>query len=303
MLQSDWSKLLWLVIGIFIAKAAILIRNWFIRARDKKILQTMKSYDQNGFLSGQIGAWIEAHQESHRDIIDRAQKLNRDCHRFLDDRSPNWDDEKQVVSYVLFIRILELYQAIIVVDKHGMTTPTQIIFRSLIEAGFHFFAIQKDADYLNDYFNQFHIQRQKLVNRLRNSTSDLLSTHRDSIDDTLLDDVKRLIEEYDAKQISMEEVARRAGQHEIYLTAYETLSREVHASISALDSHVRFNEVTKEIEGFKYGPSQKETARIICLSGLCLAEILGEVSNLFGEDLKDLTDSHQQAFRGLLENK
>lgn len=263
----------------------------------------MTSYDENGFLSGRIESWVKEHQDSHQDILNHAQQLNRDCHRFLSGRSLDLDDEKQVVSCVLFVRMLELYQAIIVVAQRGMTAPTQIMFRSFIEADFHFFAIQRDPDYLKEYFDQFHIHRQKLVNKLRKSTSTLLGSFREVIDENLIEEIRQLIDEVGAKPITIEEVAKRAGQHEIYLTVYDTLSRAVHTSVSALNSYVRFNKDTKEIKGFIYGPSSEETASAICVSGLWLAEALGEVSNLFGEDLKDLTDSHQQAFRGLLENK
>ena len=105
-----------------------------------------------------------------------------------------------------------------------------------------------------------------------------------------------------ARPITTEEVARRAGLHDIYVVAYDVLSREVHVSVSALDSHVRLNKDTERIEGFNYGPSQKETTRAICLSGMWLAEELGELSNLFGEDLKDLCGSHIENFKILLPN-
>lgn len=263
----------------------------------------MTSYDENGFLNGRIESWIEEHQESHRDILDRAQELNRDCHRFLDGRSIDWGNQKQRVSCVLFARIMELYQGIIVVANRGMTTPIRIIFRSFIEASFQFFAIQKDPDYLEKYFNQFHIQRLKLINKLRTSTSDELGTLRGAIDDKLINEIKQLIEEADAQRITIEEVAKRAEAHDIYLTVYDVLSRAVHSSVSDLDSHVKFNKTTGEIEGFIYGPSPEETTSTICLSGLWLTEALDNVSSLFGENVKDVCDSHREAFKALLPNE
>lgn len=260
----------------------------------------MTPYDENGFLSGRIESWVKEHQESHRDILDRAHELNRDCHRFLAGRSRDLGDQKQGVSCVLFARIVELYQAIIVVAKRGMTAPTRILWRSFIEASIHFFAIQKDPDYLDKYFDQFHIQRLKLVNKLLHSTSDELSTVRDAINDELVKEIEHLINENDAQRITIEEVARRAEVHDIYISVYDDLSRAVHTSVSDLDSHVRLNNTTEEIEGLIYGPSPKETAVAICLSGLMLVIALGDVSSLFGEDVKDLCNSHKEAFNALL---
>jgi len=240
------------------------------------------------------------HQACHQEIFSRAQELNCDCHRFLDGRSINLDDQKQIVTSVLFARIVELYQSIIVVSKRGMTAPTNILFRSLLEAYFHFAAIEKDPDYLNDYINLFHIQRKTLVNKIHNSSSPQLENLRQKIDDQLVVGIQRVIDEEGARRINVEEVARRAGLHDIYLTTYALLSRAVHTSASDLESHIQCNKATKEIEGFKYGPSEKETARVICLSGMAVSDALEWVSCTFGEDRKDLSTSHKEALQTLL---
>lgn len=263
----------------------------------------MTEYDENGFLSGRIETWIKEYQESNREILNRAQELNRDCHHFLDGRSIDLNDQKQAVSCVLFARILELYQAIIVVAQRGMIAPTQIMFRSFLEAMFHFFAIQKDPKYLDEYLDQFHIQRKKLVNKVHKSNSPQLDGLRQAIDDQLLEEIKQSVEELGIKPISIEDVAKRAECHDIYLIVYPLLCRAVHTSASALDSHVRFNKDTQEIEGFIYGPSPIETVRVIGLGGLWLAEALGEVSKLFEEDRSDLCESHKEAFQALLPEK
>ena len=71
---------------------------------------------------------------------------------------------------------------------------------------------------------------------------------------------------------------------------------------SDLKSHLKYNEDIKEIEAFFYGPSQEETARSICLSGLWVAEALEKLSSTFGEDRKDLCAAYTQAFQELLPN-
>jgi hypothetical protein len=94
----------------------------------------MTTYDENGFLGGRIDSWVEENQEAHKAVFDRAKELNRDSHSFLDDRLIDLKNEKQLVAYVLFARMIELYQSIIIVCERGMTTPSRILFRSLVEA-------------------------------------------------------------------------------------------------------------------------------------------------------------------------
>lgn len=260
----------------------------------------MTPYDENGFLGGRIESWIEANRESHRGIIDRAQELNRDCHRFLDGRSLDLDNEKQIVTCVLFARMVELYQAIVMVAERGMTSPSRILLRSLIEAFFHFSAIHKDPDYLKEYLNQFQIKRKRLVNSIRNSSLPELGNLRQTITDDLVAEIKQAIEEEKVKEITVKDSAERAGLLGIYKTAYSILSSAVHTSAVDLESHLSYNEDTKEIEALIYGPSQNEVARSICLSSLAVAEALEKVSGIFDEDRKDLCASHTEAFQTLL---
>jgi Family of unknown function (DUF5677) len=260
----------------------------------------MPSYDENGFLNGRIDSWIEENQAAHRDILDRANELNRDCHRFLDGRSIDSSDERQIVTCVLFARMVELYQSIIIVSERGMTTPSRILFRSFIEAFFHFSAIHKDSDYLKEYLDQLHIKRKRLTNSLRNSSSPELEGLRQSIDDQLVAEIKQAIEEDEIKEIKVKDSAERAGLLDIYKTVYAVLSSAVHTSASDLESHICFNKDTKEIEAFKYGPSVQETARAICLSGLWIAKALEIVSGIFDEDRKEICLSHTEAFQALL---
>ena len=263
----------------------------------------MTGIDENGFLSGKIQSWIDSQRASNRDIIERVQELNRDCHRFLNGRAVDLGDEKQVATSVLFARVVELFQSIILVSDRGMAATTRILSRAFLEACFHLFASQKDSGYLNDYFNQFLIQKRKLVRRIRQSTSPQMESLRRGATDQVLEETEKAIREKGARDISVEEIATRAGMHDTYLTAYAILSYAVHTGASDLDHHVRINDETKETEGFKYGPSQEETVRAICLSGMTLAEALELVSRTFGEDRKALCTAHQEAFQSFLDRK
>jgi hypothetical protein len=80
----------------------------------------MPTFDENGFLDGRIQFWVESQRVSHRKLIERAQELNRDCHRFLDGRALSPGNGKQIATSLLFARLLELYQSIILVSERGM---------------------------------------------------------------------------------------------------------------------------------------------------------------------------------------
>ncbi|THJ25442.1 MAG: hypothetical protein CAF45_001115 [Nitrospira sp. CG24E] len=263
----------------------------------------MIAMDENGFLDGRIQFWIDSQRTSHRDIIERAQELNRDCHRFLDDLAVDLGNGKQVVTTVLFARVVELYQSIIIVSGRGMAATTRILSRAFLEACFHFFAIQRDSEYLNDYLNQFLIQKRKLLKRIRRSESPHMEHLRKAATDELLLETDWAINEEGGREISIEEVAKRAEMVDTYFTAYAVLSRAVHSGISDIDNHIYANAETKEFEGFKYGPSSEETVRAICLSSMTLAEALELASRTFGEDRKALSAAYKEEFQSFLNRK
>lgn len=263
----------------------------------------MIEIDENGFLSGRIQSWIDSQRTSHRDIVERAQELNRDCYRFLDGRAVDLGNGRQVATSVLFARVVELYQSIIMVSERGMAATTRILLRAFLEACFHFFAIQRDSEYLNDYLNQILIQKRKLLKRIRRSESPQMEELRQAATDQLLSETEKAINAEEAREISIEEVAKRAGMIDTYFTAYAVLSRAVHAGVSDIENHIHINDETKGIKGFKYGPSEEETVRAICLSGMTLAEALELAARTFGEDRKVLCAAHQESFQSFLDGK
>jgi len=261
------------------------------------------TFDENGYLNGRIQAWIESQRASHQDVFGRARELNRDCHHFLDSRSVDVGNIKQVATSVLFARLLELYQSVIIVSERGMAATTRILSRAFLEASFHFLAIQRDPTYLEDYLNQDLIQTKKLIKRIRRSTSAEFEMQklRQGATDRVLEEVEKAIIERKAREIPIEDVAKRSGSHDSYVTAYAILSHAVHTGASDVDHHIRVNDVTKEIDGFTYGPSESETLRAICLSGMALTEALELVSQNFGEDRNALCEAHNKAFQSFLE--
>lgn len=263
----------------------------------------MSTFDENGFLEGKMQKWVTDHRKRHSALFSGSLRLNRECHRFLNARTVDLGSELQITTSVLFARMLELYQAILVVITWGMAAPARILFRAFLEAFFHFSAIHRDSEYLNEYLNQFHLQRKKMVNKIRNSTSPLLEGMRQPITEELLAEIKQILEEEGVQKISIADVANKAGLHEIYLTAYTILSRTVHTSASDLESHIDYNDEQGTIKGFKYGPSDEETTRVLCLSGMVMAEVLEQISSVFGEDRREMCSKLKNSFESLLREK
>lgn len=256
----------------------------------------MTLYDENGFLDGKIFDWIQQHRESQKSVFGLAHQLNRESHVFIDGRAVITSDTYKLTSLVLFVRLLELYQGVLLTVDRGMRAPTRIAFRVFLEAFFHFAAIHKDPAYLKDYLDQFDYQKKALINRIRRTTDKNLEDLRKPITADLI----QTIDKIDVRRISIEDVARRAGWHNAYVTAYAMLSGAVHSSAADLEAHLEYDAKEQRVIAFRYGPTEEETLRTVCLLGVTMAEALKQISKDFAEDRRELCDHLQNSFQSIL---
>lgn len=256
----------------------------------------MTLLDENGFLGGRVTAWIEKHRATHKELLALAEELNRECHAFLDGRTVNISDPKILTSIVLFARMMELYQAVLLIVNRGARSGARVIFRAFLEAFFHFAAIHKDFAYLDEYLDQFAHERRALINRIRNTSDPALEHLRRPIDAALVAEIQNI----ESRRVNIEEVARRGECHSIYVTAYALLSGSVHSSVGDLETHLALDQERGNIIGFRYGPTDEETVRTVGLSGITLADALGVISRDFDEDRSALCEGFLVSFKAIL---
>jgi len=252
--------------------------------------------DENGFLGGRIDDWIRQHRKTHQQVFDLAHELNREGHAFLDGRSVTISDSHLLTSIVLFARLMELHQAVLLSVDRSARAPTRIMFRAFLEAFFHFAAIHKDPSYLDEYLDQFEHERKALINRIRHTDDPALNDLRAPIDDALIAEIETI----GVRRIKVEDVARRADCHNIYVTAYVLLSRSVHSSAADLEAHLALDAEKQRIDGFRYGPTDAETRRTVCLAGMTMAEALRDISKDFSEDRTESCERLITSFKSLL---
>lgn len=241
--------------------------------------------DINGFLRGQIEVWTQELRESNAVLLAYGESLNRMCHEFLSGRIVELSEPKKLVGAVLFARIVEIYQAVFVLASLGMRSASAVEFRALIEAYFHFCAIRDDDDYLDDFLDQFHVDKHRLAAGIANSESAGLAELREIFTSDRVDAAKEEKEQAGAKKITTAEAAKRGGNEGMYRTAYALLSAEVHTSARSLESHLIWNNEEKMIQGFRYGPDGKEFARTVGLSMILMCTVYEGICEFFSESV------------------
>jgi hypothetical protein len=243
----------------------------------------MFNLDNEGFLRGRVETWSETTREKHALLTEKAESLNRLCHEFLDERSIDLGDERQKTVSVLFVRMMELYQGVLILCFRGMDPSSAILFRGLTEAHFHFEAIRKDENYLNDFLNQIHIQQIRVARGIKNSDLEELGELRALFDEEWMSQIEQRKAESGARKVTIEQVAKRGGHEATYRVAYPQLSNIAHSSASSLESHVIWSDESGEIVGFRYGPSDSHFTKYVGLASVVMADALSELYRLHGE--------------------
>lgn len=258
--------------------------------------------DENGFLKGLIATWVAEHREKNAEFFEAVEDLNVECNRFLDRRSIDLSSERDVTSAVIFARLLELFQGIIVVLERGMISAARPLFRVYLEAYFTFVAIQNDPEFVKTYLDQFHIHQRQIAKRIAKSSSQGIADLRASISKERLDDMDQLIRKKNIKGLKVRDIAIKAGLEDIYLTAYAYLSEAIHTSPYEIERHLRFND-EGSITAFEYGPSDIDTRTTLGLIGMTMADVLEKMSTVVGEDRSSLCADLKNRFQRIVDGK
>lgn len=244
----------------------------------------MTILDDDGFLQGLVDRWVREHRTSYQAFVSDAETLNRICHRFLSGRSIALGNPHQLVVSVLFVRMLELYQSVLLLTFRGMRSASAISFRALIDAYFHFEAIRNDESYLDEFLNQFYVDRHRIASGIANSESESLTELRRCFTVERAKSAKRDMKTANAKNITTEMAAKRGGSEGIYRTAYALLSEEVHTSARSLESHLLWEDGSQSISGFRYGPDECNYGKQVGLSIVLMSNAFEEVCRVFKEE-------------------
>lgn len=226
-------------------------------------------FDSDGFLtdrSGELEAGIFA---AHHDLFAGARQINHDCHDLLFSADIRNRDILAIIVATLFMRILEHYQATIILLGRGVTAAARVALRALVETTFKIRAIVTNDDALKIFIAEDPVERRKLINKARNNAYPNLEETRKAISDELVKNLEQEIQSTGAKSLNTEDWSRRAGMHDWYTTNYALLSKAVHTQARELEAYLKVGESGK-VESFHYAPAMDEIPYLILTAAHCL---------------------------------
>ena len=120
----------------------------------------MSTIETDGFISDQAVEGRAIFRDRFSDIFALAEDMNRVAVLKIGEAKLADIDNGLFILFLLTIRIIESYEAIIILMERGMLAPAKLIIRPLLEAMFTLAALVKDKDLITKYFDAQDITRQ-----------------------------------------------------------------------------------------------------------------------------------------------
>jgi len=199
----------------------------------------MSSMEGEGFLSEKAEESRIQIKEVYKTAFAAAQQTNSLLMRELRELHVDWEDESKTIVAALFVRIVETYQALIILLERGMVAQSRMLVRTLLDALFSMAAIAKSPLLKNAYVAEHYASVIKALNAARRWKQPSLQGRLVPAKlDELIAHNKTKLDETKAKRLKVYEWADKANLADFYNVFYVENSSAVHSDMWALNDQV-----------------------------------------------------------------
>lgn len=241
-----------------------------------------------GFLGPQVANWIQQVRSRDPGWFLLAESVNDFCHELLLQLAPQRDDARQVLSSILFKRILSAFQAVVLLGERGMHTEALIQRRGMLEALFVLGAIWHQPEIVNDYIKNDEHRRRDIYKKIKKSSKQARANLFDWLSDQELDEQIHKLEAATkgVRYLSIEAFAQAAHLNDAYLTDYTILSEAAHHVSKDLERHLGIDE-NDNIQSLIWGPEDAEPFRLLFPAVDNMLSAAHAISMLFSIDIEE----------------
>lgn len=244
----------------------------------------MSSIEEQGFLSDEALKNKDIFYHNYKDLFDFASDLNKSSMELMRSIKLDWSDHPKIILNTLHLRLIENYQAVVMLLQLGMVSQAKTIVRGMLETVFILVALQKKPELLQCYFDQFEEGRKRALKascqfkgeHLKKAAKDHkleehYVKHRNDLKGKTLNVLK-------PKQWALE-----AELEDFYNLWYTLYSNSSHSNIPALDDH--FDKSEQELN-MSFGPSDKYLCEVFQCCAYIMLNANHSMSEAFGIDRK-----------------
>jgi hypothetical protein len=262
----------------------------------------MPPLDEKGFLGKEVEKWIQEIRYAHKDFFALADEVNKYCQKAMYSFEAHNRDKQEVLVSTLYLRVLNNYQASILLAERGMMPQSGVLARAMIEALFSLCAIAKNEKYANDFILENQKHRLKFLNKFRQLHGGLPPDSYKEEVDLLEQKLKDEIKSGEIKEKSTEQWSRDADMHDWYLTAYSLLSVSVHSKVKDLERYLVLND-KEDIVEFRWGPDDHDIEKILMTLIQGILTALNCACSLFNQKQEFEVRNFQERLNSLVKDR
>jgi hypothetical protein len=183
----------------------------------------MGSLSSDDSLERQDAVWVQEHRTQHASLFARCEALSADVLSFILGLHINNRDSRRLFASSLLARSFQLHLACLHTIERGLDAPADVLLRALLEAVFTLGAIARRPDTLERYISADRSARLKLLHAIRATKSPDLAAAKAAATDRMKAELEATVAS-SLPPLDIEELARRAGLHDWYVTIYRVLT-------------------------------------------------------------------------------
>ena len=199
----------------------------------------MQDFDEKGFLGLQARDFALEISKKHKDWFDLCSDINSFAQRSKYELVFHNMDGQEVISVCLFLRILNGFQACMILAGWGLVVEGEVLLRSMFEALFIMKACMKDEDFMREYVKSGQVQQLRLMNAAFKHDADIFAETRKYASQKKIEELRNKKKRKEIKELNISEVAEKAGLGLLYDSAYRLLSDSVHCGPKSLENYIK----------------------------------------------------------------
>jgi len=257
----------------------------------------MSKIETDGFLSQEAKNGISQIIAKYEDAFRFYKELNRLSMLFLNKIKLDWKNTYRLVVNTLILRVVENFQAILLMLERGMLVPSKVLTRANLETLFILAALQKEPNLLQSYIDQHdEAHKRSLKAALQFQNEQLKASVKRINIEKLYIKKKAELKGRKLNVLKPKQWAKAASLEDFYNLYYTMYSNAIHSNLSALEDHV--DDKPDQID-ISFGPSDRDLYELMQCNFYVLINSIRATALINNENISQDTDKLADEIRKL----
>ncbi|MCC2642734.1 MAG: hypothetical protein K0S45_3147 [Nitrospira sp.] len=255
-------------------------------------------FNEKGFLGTSIDDFSKSVQVRYSKFFELSHQINELAHAIKFELKVHNRDHQEFLAAALFLRLLNGFEAVVILGIKGLLFEAKVVLRSVIETLFILKLLCEEEAFALEYLGSSKAQSLKWMNIAHENQDSNFESLRQYATPEVMEALRAEIKQHGLKKLEVEPVAKRAGLHHFYSTQYRLLCEQVHCLPISLDPFM-VQDNDGDLSSFDGGPKHDEIDFVLFANIQMLLTALAGITNLFDLNKRGELEKIGQALSGL----